>query len=122
MEVRNCAAAWSGRSPPRFAYTMWSWRRHAHPNWRRHAHPNCGGHAYSADGKDWTLHNTPAYTTTITTAAGVGHPFARRERPHLLFGDDGVTPRMLFTSLTYWSVGHKPPNDKAFTFAQAIKQ
>ena len=85
-------------------------------------HPNCGGHAYSADGKDWTLHNTPAYTTTITTANGVGHPFARRERPHLLFGDDGVTPQMLFTSLTNWSVGHKPPNDKAFTFAQAIKQ
>ena len=85
-------------------------------------HPNCGGHAYSSDGKDWTLHNTPAYTTTITTADGVGHPFARRERPHLLFGDDGVTPQMLFTSLTNWSVGHKPPNDKAFTFAQAIKQ
>ena len=84
-------------------------------------HPDCGGHAYSRDGRQWVLHNTAAYTTTITTAAGEAHHFARRERPHLLFAEDGTTPQMLFTSLTNWSVGHHPPNDKAFTFGQAIK-
>jgi hypothetical protein len=82
-------------------------------------HPSCGGHAFSSDGASWTLHNTAAYTTTVTTADGASHSFFRRERPHLLFDQSGTTPIMLFTSLTQWG-DPKHPGDAAFTFGQPI--
>ena len=82
-------------------------------------HPNCGGHAFSRDGVHWTLSNSVAFTTTVTTADGAEHAFQRRERPHLLFDDDG-RPVYLYTSLTNWTVGALG-TDKAFTFAQRIR-
>ena len=82
-------------------------------------HPNCGGHAFSRDGFHWTLSNSVALTTTVTTADGAEHAFQRRERPHLLFDDDG-RPAYLYTSLTNWTVGALG-TDKAFTFAQRIR-
>ena len=90
-------------------------------------HGDCGYHAFSEDGLHWLTSPNGSKTcafprVNVPHEDGGAVSFARRERPHLLFGDDGVTPQMLFTSLTNWSVGHKPPNDKAFTFAQAIKQ
>ena len=60
-----------------------------------------------------------AFTTDVVTADGATHPFARRERPHLLFDADGTTPIVLYTTLTNWTVGVLG-TDKAFTFAQKI--
>ena len=83
-------------------------------------HPSAGGHAYSRDGWAWTLTDTAAFTTDVRTDDGATHAFFRRERPHLLFDDDGTTPLALFTSLTNWSSGAPTDTDKAFTFAQSI--
>ena len=89
-------------------------------------HPFCGGHAYSRDGFTWVLHDTPAYSTIITTSDGVNHTFNRRERPHLLLDPKTKDPTWLFTSLTNWGVTNRDGDtgvggtDKAFTFAQAI--
>ena len=83
-------------------------------------HPSAGGHAYSRDGWTWTLTDTAAFTTDVRTDDGATHAFFRRERPHLLFDDDGTTPLALFTSLTNWSSGAPTDTDKAFTFAQSI--
>ena len=79
-------------------------------------HPGCGGHAYSVDGRNWTLQNTNAYTTTVTLMNGAQINSGRRERPHLLFNALGE-PEYLYTSLTNWS-GRM---DKAFTFGQRIQ-
>jgi hypothetical protein len=82
-------------------------------------HPSCGGHAFSRDGWTWTLTNSPAYTSIVNTTDGGSHNFNRRERPHLLFDDNGTTPVMLFTSLTNWNFTVFG-TDKAFTFGQRI--
>jgi hypothetical protein len=66
---------------------------------------------------NWTLTNSPAYTSIINTTDGGSHSFNRRERPHLLF-ENGL-PIMLFTSLTNWNFTVFG-TDKAFTFGQRI--
>jgi hypothetical protein len=57
-----------------------------------------GCFAFSEDSYTW--HTTPqtvdglgyAYTNTVSFTNGTTHTFERRERPHLVFASDGVTP------------------------------
>eukprot|EP00937_MAST-01D_sp_MAST-1D-sp2_P007222 g7222.t1 len=90
-------------------------------------HPGSGGHAFSRDGFDWRLTDAAAYETTVRSSDGAGHAFNRRERPHLLLEWDhavgGPVPAVLYTTLTNWSSsGANLGHDKAFTFAQRIRQ
>jgi hypothetical protein len=60
----------------------------------------CGGHAFSTDGVNW--HYTGmAYGNNVSYSDGSWQYFTRRERPHLLFADDGVTPIALSNGVQY---------------------
>jgi hypothetical protein len=63
-----------------------------------------------------------AYITDVTTSDDILHRFQRRERPHLLLDSEtGTRPRVLYTTLTNWSIsGANKGQDNAFTFAQSI--
>ena len=83
-------------------------------------HPDAGGLAWSRDGFDWTLPNDASYTTVVQHSDGSSRTYGRRERPYLLFAEDGVTPLFLFTSLTDWDTLNATGTDHAFSFAQKI--
>ena len=61
---------------------------------------NCGGHAFSKDGLQWT-YGGRAYGNTVQFTDGNSFVFSRRERPHLVFAEDDVTPVALTTSAQY---------------------
>ena len=48
-----------------------------------------GRHAFSRNGIDWTLSETPAYSSTVRFANGSSVTYVRRERPHLVFDARG---------------------------------
>ena len=50
-----------------------------------------GAHAFSADGREWNLSQTWAYTRTVKYAGGSAHSLYRREEPKLLFEDGYAT-------------------------------
>jgi hypothetical protein len=50
-----------------------------------------GAHAFSADGINWTLAKTPAYTKTVEYIGGRKVEMWRREEPKLLFENGKAT-------------------------------
>lgn len=62
--------------------------------------PYLGGHAYSVDGGSWVYTGT-AYGNSANFSDGSWQTFLRRERPHLLFAPDGVTPLALSNGVQF---------------------
>ena len=88
----------------------------------------CGGHAYSLDGATW--HYTGfAYGNAANYSDGSWQAFARRERPHLLFAADGVTPIALSNGVQFAAPpgivckidGNAAPCDPIFTLVQPVR-
>lgn len=50
-----------------------------------------GAHAFSADGINWTLAKTPAYTKTVEYIGGRKVDMSRREEPKMLFENGKAT-------------------------------
>ena len=75
----------------------------------------CGGHAYSEDGVTW-IYAGVSYSNTVVFDDGTQETFPRRERPHLIFDDDGCTPIALTNGLNY---GGKY-GDATYTLLQPI--
>ena len=61
---------------------------------------NCGGHSYSMDGKNW-VYGGKAFDNNVVFTDGGTYSFSRRERPHFVFGADGVTPLALTNGAQY---------------------
>ena len=61
---------------------------------------NCGGHAYSMDGKNW-VYGGKAFDNHVVFTDGGAFTFSRRERPHFVFAQDGVTPLALTNGAQY---------------------
>eukprot|EP01079_Euglenida_sp_SAG-EU17-18_P006966 gene6966-6623_t len=57
-------------------------------NWVFHD-PPVGSHAYSRDGRSWTMSESVTYNTTVFYKDGSNDTYHRRERPHLIFDDQG---------------------------------
>ena len=89
--------------------------------------PFCGGHAFSADGIAWT-YTGYAYSNAANYSDGSWEVFARRERPHLLFAQDGTTPIALSNGVQYAAPpdvsctigGARTVCDPIFTLVQPI--
>lgn len=83
----------------------------------------CGGHAYSTDGKQWAYPyiSGSAYWENVTFSSGQVAQFHKRERPHLVFGKDGVTPVALTNGAALeGSIGKF--GDATWTFMQPLEQ
>jgi len=88
----------------------------------------CGGHAFSEDGAAWTYTGF-AYSNNASYSDGSFQVFVRRERPHLLFGADGVTPVALSNGVQYapppgvtCTIGGSPSVcDPIFTLVQPVR-
>ena len=90
-----------------------------------------GGHAYSTNGVDWEYTGVAwgdpfdsKRGNVVTYADGHTFRFTRRERPHLIFADDG-SPSHLITAAQY-GTGSNPGatgdnGDASFTLVQAIR-
>lgn len=89
--------------------------------------PFCGGHAFSVDGWTW-VYTGAAYGNNVSYADGSWQYFTRRERPHLLFADDGFTPIALSNGVQYavnatCDINGQPTLcDPIFTLVQGIAQ
>jgi hypothetical protein len=81
----------------------------------------CGGHAYSDDGKNWFYPyiSGSAYFENVTLTDGRELQFHRRERPHLVFDKDGVTPLALTNGAGIDGIGKY--GDATWTFLQPLK-
>mmetsp|Transcript_75622 Transcript_75622/g.92900 ORF Transcript_75622/g.92900 Transcript_75622/m.92900 type:complete len:387 (+) Transcript_75622:3-1163(+) len=78
-----------------------------------------GAHAASYDGFNWVYFGY-AYDTNITFDDNTYEILYSRERPHLVFDKDGVTPLALINGALY--KGNVYGNDRSFTFIQPINQ
>ena len=76
---------------------------------------SCGGHAYSVDGIHWTFGGR-SFGNRVEFTDGSSFTFTRRERPHFVFADDGVTPIALTNGAQY---GGKY-GDATYTLLQPI--
>ena len=89
--------------------------------------PFCGGHAFSVDGWTW-VYTGAAYGNNVSYADGSWQYFTRRERPHLLFADDGFTLIALSNGVQYavnatCDINGQPTLcDPIFTLVQGIAQ
>lgn len=84
-------------------------------------HGDCGYHSFSMDGFTWQFADGAddecAYPYQgIRYTDGTTIDVGRRERPHLIFADDNVSPIALTTSVTGYN------NDASFTLLQPIGQ
>ena len=75
----------------------------------------CGVHAFSEDGLAWTSGGW-AFGATVAFSDGTNFTFTRRERPHLVFKEDGVTPLALSNGAQFGGVY----GDGVFTLVQPI--
>eukprot|EP01084_Bolivina_argentea_P053300 97844_1 len=64
------------------------------PDWEEEV---CGGHAFSENGIDW-IYTGVAYNNIIKYNDNSQQSFKRRERPHLIFDNDGCTPVALINA------------------------
>eukprot|EP01084_Bolivina_argentea_P270673 460311_1 len=76
----------------------------------------CGGHAYSADGVNW-IYGGSAFGNTVQFTDNTDFTFSRRERPHLVFGDDKCTPIALTNGAQYGG----QYGDATYTLLQPVK-
>jgi hypothetical protein len=77
-----------------------------------------GGHAFSRDGRAWTYTGV-AYNSSGLYTDGTAFSFSRRERPHPIMAEDGVTIVALSTGVVYQDevAVHGSPS---FTFVQPV--
>ena len=75
----------------------------------------CGGHAFSVDGVNW-IYAGVTYSNTVEFTDGTTFTFGSRERPHLIFDDDGCTPVALTNGATYGG----QYGDASYTLLQPI--
>ena len=77
-----------------------------------------GGHAFSRDGRAWTYTGV-AYNSSGMYTDGTAFSFSRRERPHPIMAEDGVTIVALSTGVVYQDevAVHGSPS---FTFVQPV--
>ena len=85
-----------------------------------------GGHAWSVDGgATWSRHDdVAAYGSLLLRTDDTSVSLSRRERPHLVFGGDGL-PIALTNGVTEaWPCGHPEvcPQDHCYTALQALNQ
>ena len=60
---------------------------------------SCGAHWFARNPHGpWIMSPEPAYDENVTLVNGSAARFLTRQRPQLVFEDDGVTPAFLFTS------------------------
>ena len=86
---------------------------------------NCtsvGGHAFSIDGAHWFISPVRAYTAAVEYEDGKSLDFRARERPHLLFGEDGE-PGWFVSAVGDPGPGGNtgvPGQDHSFTLVQGL--
>jgi len=62
----------------------------------------CGAHLFSRDSWSWTVSPTPAYTDKVPVPAGGTKTLQTRQRPQLIFSDDGqMRPLFLFNGASF---------------------
>ena len=93
--------------------------------------PFFGAHAwaYAPPDRDWAAHGPPlswhvtgvAYTNVVNFTDGSRHAFARRERPHLIWGQDGQTPIALSNGVQSAGTPNAPSEDGTFTLVQPLR-
>ena len=70
---------------------------------------SCGSLAYSKDTWKWTLNNEPSYNSTIQWREPNGDitedKFLSRQRPKIIFAEDGITPLYLTNGVLASEVG-----------------
>ena len=124
---------WEGEDPYVWRDARGRWHMLSHDGARGEggtdAEPagDCGRHWFSTSGAAGTWNAVPnaslalggcAYPrANVSFADGPRRTFYRRERPHLVFGDDGVTPVALTTSVIDSPVYGV---DRSYTLLQAI--
>lgn len=81
---------------------------------------NCGSHAYSVDGLRWTYTGI-AYSANTTFTDGSSFEFPYCERPHLVFGVDGVTPVALTNGVKLGPQAGMANDDQSFTLLRPLK-
>ena len=59
-----------------------------------------GCHAFSWDGVVWQVSDAPVYNTTLRFGNGTTHTYQYRERPEILFDDQGA-PEFLLTGVEW---------------------
>jgi hypothetical protein len=64
--------------------------------------------------------NGSAYWENVTLASGEALEFTKRERPHLVFGPDGITPVALTNGAGIDGIGKF--GDATWTFLQPLRQ
>jgi hypothetical protein len=77
-----------------------------------------GGHAFSVDGRSW-VYTGVAYNSSGLYTDGTAFAFSRRERPHPIMAEDGLTIVALSTGVVYQDdvTIHGSPS---FTFVQPV--
>lgn len=71
------------------------------------------GHAFSDDGVSWNFSKTEPFGGIVEFTAGLPQTFSTRERPHLVFADEGrTTPSGVITSVSSQPVS--PACDSCF--------
>eukprot|EP01050_Picozoa_sp_SAG11_P001604 SAG11_NODE_71_length_18338_cov_14.752974_8_plen_487_part_00 len=117
---------WDARSPPVLHMLKHTGRntQQQHPNATKGNH---GQHFWSTDhGANW--HSVPgalAYGCEVNYTDGDSECVIQRERPHLVFGEDGVTPLALTTAAMHGPIvtpGSWAQDRVSFTLTQALRQ
>eukprot|EP00040_Diaphanoeca_grandis_P000712 m.273930 g.273930 ORF g.273930 m.273930 type:complete len:104 (-) comp109648_c0_seq1:10-321(-) len=87
---------------------------------RRNPPNETGCHTYSNDGgKTWTVSTDPVYTTTATMDNGTIVDYNYRERPEILFDDNGV-PQHLLTGVETGLKGNDYPNCASVSISTTV--
>ncbi len=83
---------------------------------------SCGAHFYARDPRGpWKMSPHAVYSANVTLANGTFAQFQTRQRPQLVFADDGFTPRYLFTSGSF--EGNNPDlNMTTHTYAARFRR
>jgi len=92
--------------------------------WLPAACTSLGGHAFSLDGAHWWVSREPAYTALVEFEGGAAVQMRARERPHLIFGDNGEAAFFLSGVGDPGCGGNTgcPGQDHTFTLAQPLAQ
>ena len=83
---------------------------------------SCGAHWFARNPHGpWVMSPEPVYTENVTLVNGSAARFRTRQRPQLVFADDGFTPEFLFTS---GSFDGNNPDFSCFshTYAHAFRE
>ena len=75
-----------------------------------------GRYAFSIDGRNWTYAREPPFNGTVVWSNGTVSPFARIERPYLIFDSDGTPAALVNGAQRYaW-------NAQTFTLVRPVQK